>query len=146
MQFKVPQNIDLEDKIIGSLTLVQFIYLMAGGMVFYVTLKIGKTPLMLFVGLPVALFALMLAFLKIQDQPFLSFVSSFILYIARPKKRIWAKELQLEQLPEREKTEIKKEVKTIKRSPQTEDINSLVNILDTGGETPEKTENPYEKM
>ncbi len=70
MQFKVPQNIDMEDKIVGPLTLVQFTELVIAGLVFYVTLRFTNVIIVVFIGLPVLLFGLALAFIKIQDPPF----------------------------------------------------------------------------
>ena len=36
MRYKVPQNIDMEDRIVGPLTMVQFVIVMIGGMIVYV--------------------------------------------------------------------------------------------------------------
>ena len=35
-QYKIPQNIDVEDKILGPFTLKQFLYIMVGGILIYV--------------------------------------------------------------------------------------------------------------
>lgn len=135
MQFKVPQNIDLEDKIIGPLTLIQFVYLMIGGAIFYIMLKTGNTTLLVFIGIPVALFALFLAFIKINDQPFSKFVITLMSYIARPKQRVWHKELELEGTPE---IKVMPKVNTEKQKPivkavEKSDLEKLSQILDTKG-------------
>lgn len=134
MQYKVPQNIDLEDKIIGPLTMLQFIYLMAGGMIVYTAFELFQTGLFFLIALPVSLLSLGLAFLKIQDQPFSKFLVALIFYLVRPKARIWDK------LPEREKFkselvdhapkkvgETNKVTKTIERS----ELEKLAMLLDT---------------
>ncbi len=92
MQFKVPQNIQMEDKIIGPLTMKQFVYLLVGGMVTYATIKSYNTTMFLFVGLPVGILALCLAFIKIQDQPFSKFILSLVSYLLKPKQRVWQKD------------------------------------------------------
>lgn len=93
IQFQVPQNIDMEDKIIGPLTLIQFLYLLAGGVVDYlIFLSIGPSFVFWVIGLPIALISLALAFLKIQDQPLSYFVRAGLTYLSRPKIRLWQRQ------------------------------------------------------
>lgn len=108
MQYKVPQNIDMQDKIIGPLTLIQFIYLMAGGMLTYVLLNTLPVKIFVLTGLPVAILSLALAFLKIQDQPFSKFLLSLAFYIVRPKERFWHKDPQQEKFTSEMETKEKK--------------------------------------
>ena len=90
MQFQVPQNIDLEDKIVGPLTLIQFLYVLAGGLINYLLLIfIGMKIIFWILAIPIGLFALALAFLKIQDQPLSSFVKAGLIYFSRPRMRYW---------------------------------------------------------
>lgn len=93
MQFKVPQNIDLEDKIVGPLTLIQFLYVLGGGVIVYLLyLSMGMKLLFWALSLPVAIIALALAFLKIQDQPLSHFIKAGLVYLSKPKKRIWQRQ------------------------------------------------------
>lgn len=135
IQFKVPQNIDMEDKIIGPLTLIQFIYLMAGGALFYIMLKAGNTTLLVFVGIPAALCALFLAFIKINDQPFSKFVVSLMSYMARPKQRAWRKEMELEGTPDLQNIPQAraKAAKPLLKAVEKSDLEKLALILDTKG-------------
>lgn len=133
IQYKVPQKIDLEDKIIGPLTLVQFMYLMGGGMAVYVVMNLGSTVLFIFLGLPIALLALALAFLKIQDQPFAKFLLASIMFVVRPKERFWQKDIQKERfeseitsLQKEKKPEKKIEVKSVNKS----ELEKLAQALD----------------
>jgi hypothetical protein len=138
VQFKVPQNIDMADRIVGPLTLVQFLYVLVGGIIDYAlfsTLGPTNPSLFLIIAVPVALFALALAFLKIQDQTIPKFVLSFFVYLVRPKVRMWQKEgLEAEIVITPKKVEKKEEVtgKIIKKS----EIDTLTQILDTGGQLP----------
>ncbi len=124
----------MEDKIIGPLTLKQFIYLMAGGTIFYIFLKTGNQTLLVFIGIPAALLALFLAFVKIQDQPFSKFFVSFLLYLFTQKQRVWHKEAENEEMPQ-PKTQIKIETKKVaaKKSVEKSDLEKLANVLDTRG-------------
>ena len=78
MQYKVPQKIDLEDKIIGPLTLKQFIYLLGGGMIDYMILSVTQSS---FGGwvliILVSLIALAFAFVQVEEQPFFYLVTNF---------------------------------------------------------------------
>ncbi len=79
----------MQDRIVGPLTLYQFLYLLAGGMVFYATFKSGVIISFILLGIPAAMLALAFAFIKINEQPFLHFFTSFIFFTLHPKKRIW---------------------------------------------------------
>ncbi|MBI4032739.1 PrgI family protein [Candidatus Berkelbacteria bacterium] len=97
-RYQVPQNIDMEDKIVGPLTMLQFVYLMVGGMIVYLSWTLFDISLFLVIAVPVGLFTLALAFVKVQDQPFPKFMAAFLLYLVRPKARVWQKEQQLSEL------------------------------------------------
>lgn len=135
MQYKVPQNIDLEDKIIGPLTMLQFIYLMVGGMIVYVAFETFEFGVFIIIAFPVALLAICLAFVKVQDQPFSKFLIAALFYLTRPKSRVWYKNPQAEKFKselvnkkptQKEKTEIAH--KTVEKS----ELEKLAMILDTG--------------
>ncbi len=93
-QYKVPQNVEAEDKIIGALTLKQFIYTVIGvmiGLVSFLTLR--KTPIvMLIVGVPPTALFLLLGLYQRQGQPFEAFFLSIVSFLAKPRKRLWIKE------------------------------------------------------
>lgn len=88
-QYKVPQNLDMQDRIVGPLTMYQFLYLVIGFMVVYAIFRSGSILLFILVGLPIALLALALAFIKINDQPFLKFLLSLLGFLIKPKISIW---------------------------------------------------------
>ena len=91
MQFKVPQFIEIEDKIVGPLTLKQFFYL-AGGAVFLGILWLFlKLSVFIIVAIPVSVFCLLLAFYKINGRPFISFLNSMLKYFTKPKLYLWKK-------------------------------------------------------
>lgn len=135
LQYKVPQKIDMEDKIIGPLTLKQFTYLMVGGMITYATIKSYNITLFLFFGLPVGLIALALAFIKVQDQPFSKFLLSLTMYFIKPRSRIWSKDWQMkfEQKEIVQKTK-KEKPKEVSKHISKSEIEKLSVVLDTKGE------------
>lgn len=89
MRFKVPQNIDIEDRILGPLTMVQFIYAVIGGGICYVIYTVIPAPFSYVLISPIALFVVCLIFVKINERPFLLFLVSMLEYNATPKQRIW---------------------------------------------------------
>jgi hypothetical protein len=90
MQFRVPQFIDMEDKVVGPFTLKQFGYVLgAGGLSFviwtFIPVKIIAIILIIIV---VALF-LSLAFLKINGVPFANVLESAFSYYSKSKVYTW---------------------------------------------------------
>ena len=62
MRFQVPQFIEIEDKIIGPLTIKQFIYIAGGAGMCFVIIRFAGLLWGIMLSLPVAAFALALAF------------------------------------------------------------------------------------
>lgn len=89
MRFKVPQNIDMPDRIVGPLTMIQFIYAVIGGGFCYVIYQSIPAPASYVLILPILLFVICLDFVKINERPFLNFFLSAIEFLNSPKKRIW---------------------------------------------------------
>lgn len=95
MQFKVPQNVQREDTIIGPVTMKQLIICALGGGIaysIYVSLakfyfwEIWIAP----VGIVVAITATA-AFIRIHDIPSYRFIFLLLEYTLLPKKRMWIK-------------------------------------------------------
>lgn len=93
MQFQVPQFIEVEDKVVGPLTIKQFVYL-AGGAGICVVLYVFIKPLFIsiFLILPVAVLSFALAFFKINNKPFIQVLESAFYFTLRGKLYIWKKE------------------------------------------------------
>ena len=97
MQYQMPQNIEVEDKVIGPLTLRQFLFIIAGlgfsAGLYVLVAKIGLPMLVtiIFSSPPFFLFA-SLGFLKFNGRTLDSYISPFFAFLSIPKKRIWKKE------------------------------------------------------
>lgn len=90
--YKIPQNVDLEDKIIGPFTLKQFLYLLAAGLVtfinfnaFYKLVPAAFWVILLFTWAVAGAFV----FIRPYDRPFSNFIFSFIWFATKPQRRIW---------------------------------------------------------
>ncbi|MDO8676280.1 MAG: PrgI family protein [Candidatus Azambacteria bacterium] len=90
MQYQVPQFVDIEDRIIGPLTLKQFLYLAFGGAILFVTWFVFKFFIWIIIAIPVVAVASAFAFIKINDRPFVYFFLSFINYYLKPKLYIFS--------------------------------------------------------
>lgn len=91
MQFKVPQFIDIEDKVVGPLTFRQFVYLAGGGALIYISFKFLPTFIGLIVAVGFGALALALAFYKYNEKPFINVFESFIKYYLKSRLYIWHK-------------------------------------------------------
>lgn len=91
MQFKVPQFIDIEDKVFGPLTFKQFVYLAGGAGFAYLSFRILPTFIAIIVGPALVGFALALTFIKYNEKPFIHVVESFIKFYSRSRLYLWHK-------------------------------------------------------
>jgi len=89
MQFNIPQFIEIKDKIIGPLTMRQFLYILAGVGALAALWFFAELWLFLIIAMPIAIFCLMLAFYKFNGRPFIYFVGSVINYLMKPKLYLW---------------------------------------------------------
>jgi len=106
MQFKVPQFIDIEDKLFGPLTFRQFAYLAGGGGMVFVIYKLLPIWIGIFFMLPIIVLALALAFYKINNQPFIYYLQASITYAITNKLYVWKQRLVK---PSLKKEEVEKE-------------------------------------
>lgn len=90
MQFRVPQFIDMEDKVVGPLTLKQFGYILgAGGFSFIIWTFIPIKIIALVLILVVSGLFLALAFVKINNRPFGDILESAFSYYTGSKVYTW---------------------------------------------------------
>lgn len=88
-QFVVPQFIDVEDKIIGPVTTRQFVILLTATLILFIAYKLADTTLFIFLLCIIGGFTLILAFVKINGQPFHYFLLNIFQTLRRPSIRIW---------------------------------------------------------
>ena len=93
MQFRVPQFIDIEDKIFGPFTFKQFAYLIGGGGLVYILFRLLPFWLAIIPMLLVAGLTLLLTFYKINNKPFIYYLQAGITYLTGSKLYIWKQRL-----------------------------------------------------
>lgn len=91
MQFNVPQFIEIEDKIIGPLTLKQFLYLAAGGAILFIAWFFLKLWAFLIIAVPIALIGIFFAFYRVNGRPFIAFIGAVLGYFTKPRLYVWKK-------------------------------------------------------
>ncbi|MCL5017086.1 MAG: PrgI family protein [Patescibacteria group bacterium] len=91
MQFQVPQFIDTEDKIIGPLTLKQFVYITIGAGLSFFLFFFFNLWLWAFSIVLINTATISLAFIKINGIPLPKIVSAAIGYFWKPKFYLWKK-------------------------------------------------------
>jgi hypothetical protein len=93
MQFQVPQNIAMEDRIVGPLTLIQFVIVVVGGGIAFFCLNLTGLPGWMSRGLGgfFALITVLVAMGKFNDQPLYRFFRFILAFLFTPKTRVWHK-------------------------------------------------------
>jgi len=91
MQFRVPQFLDIEDKIFGPFTFHQFVYLAGGAGLCFILYKalgllIGLIPMLAIAGLAAAL-----TFYRPNGKPFINMIEASAKYFSQNKLYIWKK-------------------------------------------------------
>jgi hypothetical protein len=89
MEYQVPQFIEVEDKIIGPLTLKQFIYLAGAAGLCIVFIAYLPIVFALLLSAPVAGLAAALAFYKLNGKPFIEVLEAGFNYYTGAKLFLW---------------------------------------------------------
>lgn len=90
-QFVVPQFLDVESKIIGPITIRQFIILLSAGLMGVLFFRLFDFALFLTLIIPIVLLAIVVAFVRINGQPFHYFFINAVQTLRRPNVRVWNK-------------------------------------------------------
>lgn len=139
MQYKVPQNVDIEDKVIGPLTIRQFIIILVAAGLLLILNQIFIGPLRIFFFVSLIIIGgggMALAFAKYGDQNAEVFLLSAWKTFINPRARVWRKE------EEKEPKVVQKEVKEEPKAPEDTRVNitdarsnleRLAEVVDSGG-------------
>ena len=145
MAAKIPQDVTREDRLIGPLTLKQFLYLLVGGAVIFIAYQYYSLQYLFLIEFVVISFVfgsltLALAFAKINGLPFGQFMSHAFKFFLAPKQRTWSKDIndhltvQKDDIANIPTTQASRS----KTAPESQ-LELLANVLDTGGKINEAT-------
>ena len=91
MRFSVPQFIEVEDKLVGPLTLKQSVYVVGSiGITAGIFIKFGLFFAVILGG-PILFLAFLLAFVKIHGRPFINVLYAATYYAIKNKLYLWEK-------------------------------------------------------
>ena len=130
MQFSVPQFVDVEDKIIGPLTLKQFLVLLVGAAIIFVLNRfIVNLFFFILVSLPFAGLALIIAFGKFNGRTVPELMFSGFSFVSEPRSFIFHKSTAEKKEPEEEIVEAAAKPKET-REERLSRLHKLTYILD----------------
>ena len=92
MEYQVPQFIEVENKIIGPLTLKQFIYIAGGTGICIVLFAYLPIPFSLLLSIPVIALVVSLSFYKVNGKPFVEILEAGFSYYTKAKLFLWKHE------------------------------------------------------
>ncbi len=93
MQFVVPQFIEVESKVIGPISVRQFIILLFSAGIVFIWYSIFSTVIFVILGLITLAIGGVFAFAKVNSQPFHAFALSLIQTLQRPRLSLWHREI-----------------------------------------------------
>lgn len=88
--YKVPQDVEAEDRLLGPFTFRQFIYLLIAAIAGALAAALFQIfPLLAILPLPVVIFFLILALPLKKDQPMETYLAAIVSFYMKPNKRFW---------------------------------------------------------
>lgn len=95
--YKVPQDVEADDKLVGPFTFRQFVFLLVlAGFLYFAYLMFVINFVLVIIPLPFVVFFAALAFPWRKDQPTEVYLTALIHFWIKPRKRIWNQEGHLE--------------------------------------------------
>jgi len=133
--YKVPQDVEADDKLIGPFSFRQFIYLIAVVLAGVAAWGLAQ----LFIGLviiplPIIIFFGALALPLRKDQPMEVYMAAMVSYLLKPHQRLWDPE-GIETVIEitAPKTYEESRTKNLSQDEAQQRLSYLANIVDSGG-------------
>lgn len=95
MQFQVPQYIEVEDKIVGPLTITQFLYLASGFLFIFISYFFLAPWLWITAAIIVGSCAAAFAFATYNGRPLMTIIIAGLRYLWQPRAYAWQKDPSL---------------------------------------------------
>lgn len=142
-QYKVPQDVEADDKLLGPFTFRQFVYLLiAGGLIALAVALFQLFPLLAIIPLPFIIFFIVLALPLKKDQPMETYLAALVSYYLKPHTRLWASgqrestiRITAPKIVEKSRT------RNISGEEANHRLSFLADIVDTGGQAIKGAEN-----
>ncbi len=132
--YKVPQDVEAEDKLIGPFTFKQFVFLI----IFFISGFVGFRLLQVNVALtglvlPVFIISGILGFYRPADQPVETKLLAYINFYFKPRIRLWSRDGQLEHVIIQAPKRIEHLLRVRSREEVQSQLKQLSQIIDTRG-------------
>jgi len=92
MQYSVPQFLEVEDTVVGPLTISQSLYLGAAAVVGFISILIFAPLLALAITLIATIICVAFAFYRPNGRTLAIFLTNFFVFGAKPKLYVWKRE------------------------------------------------------
>jgi len=133
-QFTVPQFIDVEDKIIGPITVRQFIIIIIAGLFLFVEYKLSDFAFFIAVAVPTVTVFGTIAFAKVNGMPFHYFILNVVQTFKKPKLRVWSRQEEIKGgVAKKAAEEVETVSAPVKRPVTRSRLSDLALVIDTGG-------------
>lgn len=91
--YKVPQDVEAEDKLIGPFSFRQFIYLIVAAIGILLAWALSRIFVgLLIIPLPIIAFFLIIALPLRKDQPMETYLAAVVRFYLKPRQRLWVPE------------------------------------------------------
>ncbi len=122
MRYEVPQFIEIEERIVGPLTLAQFFYVAGGAGGAYVAFRFLPSIINIVVAVALIGFGCALAFVKINNRPFPVMLYAMMTYWVSTKMYLWSFERASKPKLREQVVEMKNEKKKLLSDQKLRDI------------------------
>ncbi len=133
--YKVPQDVEADDKLIGPFSFRQFIYLLVAGGLAAVAVGLFQIfPALVIIPLPPILLMLALALPLRKDQPMETYLAAIVTYYIKPRRRVWTagqKETTIQITAPKIVEESR--VRDLTQEEATHRLSFLADVVDSGG-------------
>lgn len=130
MKFKVPQYIDVEDKIAFFLTAKQLGWFGLGGVILFIIWNFVTQGFFIFWTVVIGLTSCAFAFYRPYGVPLSSFIKNAFFYMVGPKRYIWRVNPSIIEAIKKNK-KVKKEESKFKIKKRPKNLNQIVETLDS---------------
>ena len=133
--YKVPQDVEADDKLIGPFSFRQFIYLIIVAIAGALGWGLFQLfPPLVIIPLPVIIFFGALALPLRKDQPMEIYLAAIVSYYLKPRKRLWAADgiQSLVEITAPKIVEVQR-TKNLSQDEAERRLSYLANVVDTGG-------------
>lgn len=147
-QYKVPQDVEAEDKLIGPFSFRQFIYLGIAAVGIVVAFGLWQIfPGLILIPLPIIVLFLVLALPLRKDQPMETYLTAVIRFFLKPRQRLWQPEGSLDLVtivaPRTPEVQLTKNIGGAAAAAQ---LGYLAQVVDTQGWATRGVVNPAASM